>query len=414
MSQPILSHTYANGLVLVAEPMMSHESAAFTFLVPAGCAADPGDKLGLSSFTCELALRGSGPRDSRRFVQDLENLGVERGESVSTSHTSYSGATLAANLAPALEIFAELLRRPLFPAEEMDAVRLTMQQELRAIEDEPSQKVMLELRRRQYPEPWGRSSHGQATAIEAIQLDDVRNYFDEHYQPSGTILGVAGRFDWERLKDHVGQLLGDWPAGVQGAITTGKSFPRREHLHHESNQTQIGIAYDSLPYRHPDYFQAWGAVGVLSGGMSSRLFTEVREKRGLCYSVYATMHTLRDRGSVLCYAGTSAERAQETLDVTLGELTRLVDGIEANELDRLKARIKSGLIMQQESSSARSGSVARDWYHLGRVRPLDELSRIIDELSRESINHYLAEHPPRDFTIVTLGPSPLEVPVGVS
>ena len=89
---------------------------------------------------------------------------------------------------------------------------------------------------------------------------------------------------------------------------------------HEGNQTQIGIAYDSVPYRHPDYFQAWGAVGVLSGGMSSRLFTEVREKRGLCYSVYASYHTLRDRASVLCYAGTSAERAQETLDVTLGEL----------------------------------------------------------------------------------------------
>lgn len=414
MSQPILSHTYANGLVLVAEPMMSHESAAFTFLVPAGCAADPGTLLGLSSFTCELALRGSGQRDSRQFVQDLENLGVERGESVSTSHTSYSGATLSANLGPALAIFADLLRRPLFPDAEMDAVRLTMQQELRAIEDEPGQKVMLELRRRQYPEPWGRSSHGQAEAIESIQLDDVRNYFSRHYQPSGTILGVAGRFDWERLKDHVGNLLADWPVVQQPAITTGASFPRRDHLHHESNQTQIGIGYESLPYRHPDYFQAWGAVGVLSGGMSSRLFTEVREKRGLCYSVYATMHTLRDRGSVLCYAGTSAERAQETLDVTLGELTRLAEGIETNELARLKARIKSGLIMQQESSSARSGSVARDWYHLGRVRPLDELSHIIDGLSRESINHYLAEHPPRDFTIVTLGPNPLEVPVGVS
>ena len=106
-----------------------------------------------------------------------------------------------------------------------------------------------------------------------------------------------------------------------------------------------------MPYRHPDYFQAWGAVGVLSGGMSARLFTEVRERRGLCYSVYASYHTLRDRGGVFCYAGTSAERRQETLDVTLGELVRLAQGIEEHELDRLKARIKSALIMQQESSS---------------------------------------------------------------
>ena len=144
--------------------------------------------------------------------------------------------------------------------------------------------------------------------------------------------------------------------------------------------------------------------------MSARLFTEVREKRGLCYSVYASYHTLRDRGGVFCYAGTTAERAQETLDVTLGELTRLAEGVETQELDRLKARIKSALIMQQESSSARSSSLARDWYHLGRARTLDEVGRRIDELTCASINAYLAEHPPRDFTIVTLGRSALEVP----
>ncbi len=150
-------------------------------------------------------------------------------------------------------------------------------------------------------------------------------------------------------------------------------------------------------------------MGVLSGGMSARLFTEVREKRGLCYSVHASYHTLLDRGAVFCYAGTSAERAQETLDVTMGELVRLRAGIEDHELARLKARIKSALIMQQESSSARSSSLARDWYHLGRARTLDEVGGLIDALTCASINAYLAEHPPRDFTVVTLGPGALEV-----
>ncbi len=117
---------------------------------------------------------------------------------------------------------------------------------------------------------------------------------------------------------------------------------------------------------------------------------------------------------MLCYAGTSAERAQETLDVTLSELVGLSAGVRADELARLKARIKSSLIMQQESSSSRSGAVARDWYHLGRVRTLDELSQRIDALNCEAINAYLSGHPPRDFTIVTLGPNPLEVPVGIS
>ena len=133
--------------------------------------------------------------------------------------------------------------------------------------------------------------------------------------------------------------------------------PKIEHLlDHESNQTQIGIAYDSVPYRHPDYFQAWGAVGVLSGGMSSRLFTEVREKRGpVLHRLRHDAHAARSR-RVLCYAGTSAERAQETLDVTLGELVRLAEGIEAGRAGPAQGPHQERLIMQQESSSARSSA----------------------------------------------------------
>jgi predicted Zn-dependent peptidase len=414
VTETIFSHVYPNGMVLVAEPNASLESAAFTFLVPAGCAYEPVSRSGLGALACEMTLRGSGARDSRQFTQDLDNLGVERGDSVSTSHTSFGGATLAGNLYPALSIFADQIRRPHFPADQLEPSRLVVLQELRAIEDEPAQKVMLELRRHQYPDPWGRSSHGDAAAIAGVELAHVREFFAGHYRPNGTILGVAGRFDWGRLTDEVGRLFGDWPARDVAEPASGRVLPRHEHLAHESNQTQIGIGFDSLPYSHEDYFQAWGAVGVLSGGMSSRLFTEVREKRGLCYSVYATMHTLRHRGSVLCYAGTSADRAQETLDVTLGELVRLAQGVRPDELARLKARIKSSLIMQQESSSSRSGSIARDWYYLGRARTLEEVGAIVDALTCETINAYLAANPPRDFTVITLGPKPLEVSVGVS
>ena len=414
MAEPILSHTFPNGLVLVAEPMRSLQSAAFTFLTPAGSAHDPHQRGGLSSFTCELALRGAGPRDNRRFVLDLDNLGVERNESVTHAHTGYSGAMLAENLPAALPIFADLLRRPHLPEEELEAGRLVLLQELRAVEDEPAQKVMIELRRRHYPHPWGQPSQGEQKAVESIGIEDIRAHFERCYRPNGTILGVAGRFEWERLKDQVGQLLGDWHPVVTDDITERPPTCRYEHLTYDTKQTQIGIAYPSVPYRHPDYFQAWGAVGVLGSGSSARLFTEVRERRGLCYSVYASYHTLRDRGAVFCYAGTSADRAQETLDVTLGELRRLAAGIEEQELRRLKARIKSALVMQQESSSARSSSLARDWYHLGRARPLAEAEELIDALSAQSISAYLAEHPPQDFTLVTLGADELNVPVEIS
>ena len=295
------------------------------------------------------------------------------------------------------------------PADQLEAGRLVAIQELRAIEDEPGHKVMLELRRRHYPDPLGRPAEGDLPSLEAITIADIRRHYSDLYRPNEMILGVAGRIDWEQLVDQIGGLFEDWLPHDRPQIETGPSGPPLDHIAHEGNQTHIGIAYDSVPYRHPDYFQASGAVGVLSGGMSSRLFTEVREKRGLCYTVYASYHTLRDRASVLCYAGTTAERSQETLDVTLGELRRLAEGVEPNELARLKARVKSSLVMQQESSSSRSSAIARDWYHLGRVRTLDEIGRLVDALSCESINRYLAAHPPGDFTIVTLGPEPLEV-----
>ncbi len=409
MTESILSHTFPNGLVLVAEPMESLRSAAFSFLLPAGCVHDPVDRSGLGGFTCEMIQRGSGQRDSRQFVLDLDNLGLERGESVNDSHMSLGGATVAENLAESLAIYADMLRRPHLPDDQLEAVRQVMLLELQGVEDEPSQKAMIKLRGLQYPKPWGRPAQGDLAGLQAISADDVRRHFDNYYHPNGTILGVAGRFDWERLKETVDGLLGDWQPRDVALPADSPAGSNRDHVEYDSNQTHIGIAYPSVPYRDEDYFQAWGSVGVLSGGMSARLFTEVRERRGLCYTIYATCHTLRDRGAVLCYAGTSADRAQETLDVTLAELSRLAKGIESNELDRLKARIKSALIMQQESSSARSSSIARDWFHLGTVRTLDEVSRIIDDLSAESINAYLAEHPPGDFSIVTLGPRELQV-----
>jgi predicted Zn-dependent peptidase len=147
---------------------------------------------------------------------------------------------------------------------------------------------------------------------------------------------------------------------------------------------------------------------VLSDGMSSRLFSEVREKRGLCYTVFAMCHTIREQGCVLTYAGTTTERAQETLDVLLTELVRLGDGILPAELDRLKTKIKSGLIMQQESSNSRASSIAADWHLLGKVRTTSELSLILDDLSCDSINHYLANNRPNNFRVVTLGQDALD------
>lgn len=141
--------------------------------------------------------------------------------------------------------------------------------------------------------------------------------------------------------------------------------------------------------------------------MSSRLFTEVRERRGLCYAISASLSTLRDEGRVMAYAGTTSERAQETLEVTVAEILRLHEGITEEELQRCKARAKSSLIMQQESTSSRASSLARDMYLLDRVVTLDEIHRRIDSLTVEQVRQFVVDHMPKSMVLVTIGPQPL-------
>lgn len=408
MPQKIYSHQLANGLTLVAEEMDWLESAAFALLLPAGCAFEEEKKLGLGNLTCEMVQRGAGRRDSRQIVADLENLGADTSSSVSIAHTSFGGAMPAESLFPVLGIYGDMVQRPHLPDDQVDDARLTCLQEVRAIEDDLAQKLMLTLRMRHYADPWGRGPHGSEETVSSLNRADVERHFQSRYMPRGAILSVAGKINWLALKDHVEVVFGEWDHGKPFTVVE-KAPPRKYvHLNAESSQTHIGVAIDGVPYSHPDYFQLRGAVGVLSDGMSSRLFTEIREKRALVYTVYGSCHSLHDRGAVLAYAGTTAERAQETLDVLVAELRGLYKGVTHDELGRLKGRIKRSLIIQQESSSSRAGSIALDWYFLGRVRTLTELSKIIGDLSVDSINAYLAANSPREFTVATVGPEPLK------
>ena len=414
MKTEIFQHPFDNGLVLVAEKMAGVQSAAFTLLVPAGVAYDPEGQDGSSALLVDLVFRGAGARDSRTLSAAIDDLGVQRGEGVHAAHSSFSGSTIARNLIPALAIFADVLRRPHLPADQLDAARALAVQELKALDDEPRQKVMVELRARHDPYPWGRCTLGTLESLTTLTIEQVAAQFRRSYHPGGAIFGVAGDIQWEPLLDKVGHLFADWRTQPAPVVTERPPGPKLDHIPQDTTQTQIGIAYRSVPYADPDYFLARAAVGVLSGGMSARLFTELREKRGLCYSVYASYHTLKDRASIVCYAGTTNDRAQETLEVTLGELRRLAEGITNEELDRVKAGLKSSLIMQQESSGSRASAIAGDWYHLGRVRTLDEIHQAIDGLSADAIVEHLRRSPPADFTILTLGPKPLETPRGIS
>ncbi len=410
MGQQVYQHTLPNGLVLLAERMDHVRSAAINFLVPAGSAFDPPGKLGVASVLAEMITRGAGDRDSRELALALDNLGVDRDESVGAVNMRFWGSTLARNVPAALDIYADILLRPHLPEDELEPVQALALQDIQSLEDAPQTKVMVELRRRYYPPPLNKDRRGTAEDIDALTIDAVKAQFRKYVRPNGAILSVAGNIEWEPLKAQVERMFAHWEPGAAADLTPEPHTATSGHIHKDTQQTQIALAFPSVPVTDPDYYNARAASAVLSGGMSSRLFTEVREKRGLCYSVYAFHETFKTQGTMLAYAGTRSERAQETLDVTLAELKRLKDGIEDDEIDRVKAGLKSSLIMQEESTGARAGAIATDWYYLNRVRSFDEIQAIIDGLTPAKILGYLERFPVRDVTLVTLGPAPLTLP----
>ena len=407
----IRQHTYPNGLVLLAETMPGVQSASCSMLLPAGAVYESADRSGGASMLADWITRGAGDRDSFELLSALDNLGVSHGESAQSLHTSVSAATLGRNLIPALEILADVVLRPALDDEEFEPIRALTLQGLRSLEDDPGTKVIYELRRRHFPDPWGRPSPGTPETVAAATPDDLRAFYDRHYRPNGAILGVAGAVDWPALRDAVGRLFGGWEPGPEPTVVESPAGPSRDHVFRETQQIQIALAYPAATVSSPDYYRARAAAAILGGYSSARLFTEVREKRGLCYSVYASYESQKDRAAVLCYAGTSADRAQETLDVTAAEVDRLArSGVEAEELETMRAGLKSSLIMQQESSMSRAGSLASDWYYLGRVRPLDEISDALDALTPESVGEYAAGQDLGAMTVVTLGPNALKFP----
>jgi predicted Zn-dependent peptidase len=312
-----------------------------------------------------------------------------------------------------LPVYVDIMRRPRLPPAEFAAARDMVLQNLAGLEDDPGHRAMAMLRRLHLPSPWGMPTEGISAEVEAATLADVETFLAARMQPTGLIVAVAGRIDWNAFVDRVTALMGDWRGEPGPAVVAGPRGPHVGHVPHESQQTHIALGWSVPPARDDDSAICKAVLTILGGGTSSRLFTEVREKRGLCYGVSAGYSSQRDFATAVCHAGTTAARAQETLDVMLAEIDRLPGSIDADELERVKAKVASGLVMQQESTASRAGALASQWYHLGRVRSIEEELARYDRLDVPLLEDWLASRPPRDLSVVSLGPEPLEIPGAV-
>ncbi|MCC6907942.1 MAG: insulinase family protein [Phycisphaerales bacterium] len=397
----------ACGMPLLVERHDTASSVALTWLLPLGSASDEPGRIGASTVLAEWLWRGAGDLDSRGLSDALDRCGVQRSSHVGGRHLSISATLIGSRLAEALPILASVVTRPRFEDASFEAVRDLTLQSIEGLHDEHQQRTMLLARRHFFPEPFNRSGYGEADDVKQLAPEAARQAWSQWARPGGSILALAGDVDGAAVAKQLDELLSGWSGGTVEPKPQAWPAPGMHHEPETIAQVHIAVAAPAPPEPDANNMKQRIATAVLSGGMSGRLFTEVREKRSLCYSVHASYAAGRDFGAIFAYSGTTAERAQETLDVLIAELERVHSGVDESEFARAVVGLKSRLVMQGESTSARASSLAHDLYNRGAARTLDEVRDQVDAVTLEDVNAYLAGRSAGPFTIVTLGPKGL-------
>lgn len=410
ISKHYTDYQLSNGITLIVEEIEDVNSAAFSIYVPTGTVREPENLPGLANIMTECFYKGAGPYDSKGLSEISESIGFHKSISCGMEAIVFSGSVLAENLEKALEISKTILLEPRFPESELASVKSLALQDIDSVEDEPSSKVMDELTKNFYPGPYSRIGLGTKDGINALTNEDIKSFYNETFGANGVIIGVAGRVKADTVYSVIEKLFKDWKGGLP-RIPVGSLGKENKvvYLNKNTAQVQIALAYPSIGLEDPRYYAARIGVNVLSGGMSGRLFIEVREKRGLVYRVGASHSGAKGRSAIFASAGTTPENAEETLKVMIEQLHSLADGVSEEELHRAKVDLKTRVITQGESTSARAGSLASDWWNLKRVRSLLEIKDAIDKVSEADIVNYSKAFPVSPITLAVLGSKELSL-----
>ena len=404
MAERIDIYKLANGMTILGIPMQEVQSAAFDFLLPAGAALMPNDCCGAPAVISDWIFRGAGNKTSRELTDLLDGLGLHRGSSIESKHIALSAALQADNLLKAIRLYADIILKPALNNQQFEYSRQLALQSLTSLEDNPLHKILLMLPEYFYPDPLGRSPVGNQKDLQNLTPQMCKQIISDNFNISQTIFAIAGKYDFQKLCSLLEKLFADEKPKKPKGINIKTQSLAYHHRQHDGAQVHIGIMTPTVTPQNADYYNARVAVAVLSGGMSSRLFTEIREKKGLCYAIGANYHSLREMAGIWCYAGATPDKAQETYDVITTELKKLTEEIANDELERAKKGLGSHLIMDSESTIARAGAAAMDYYMLGKVRSLEEIKQQIEKTSVKSVLDFLKKNPFDKFCSVTIGP----------
>lgn len=409
-------HRLPNGIEMLGQYMPSLSSLTFGLQFNAAVINEPEAKQGLAHLFEYMLFQGTKEKDARALNEAFESLGARKGASTGLETSQIWAQIVNTKFDDTLALINELVLTSTFPKDELEQMRNIVLQEIRRRDDEPMSRIFELVRANFYQgTALARPLLGTSESVRSLQRYDLRQFWKERYQPNNMLFAIAGKFDWDHVVRRVEELFGDWQGEAAPSPEQRPAPTQRIALEYqEGKQEHIALMVPFANYPDPDYYPSLVVSEVLGGNMASRLFVEVREKRGLVYSVSASQTANKHIGALRIYAGTTPEQAHECLEVIINELRKLEqEGITADELERAKIQLKSENVMRGEGSGARMSALARSWWFERKVHTIQEVKESIDAVTQESIlellhNHSLL-HP---LTIAAIGPLSQEELVG--
>lgn len=378
-----------NGLTVVTDLMPHLETTSVGVWVNTGARNECPHQHGVSHLLEHMAFKGTQRRSARAIAEEIENVGGHINAHTTHETTAYYARVLKNDLPLAIDLLSDILQHSVFEAGELERERGVVIQEIGQSLDTPDDLVFDHLLEAAYPaQALGRTILGTVDTVRSFGRDALQGYMSERYQARGMVLAAAGAVDHAELvalaEERFAALPGERERGLEPAKFRGGE--RREAR--ELEQAHVALAFEGPAYNDEDYYTAQIFSSVLGGGMSSRLFQEVREKRGLCYSVFAYAWSFVDTGMLGVYAGTSPDDLAELMPVIAGEIARLGEDATEEETARARAQMKAGLLMNLESSSSRAEQIARQYTIHGRVLPLDEMIAKVDAVDAAAMRRF--------------------------
>jgi predicted Zn-dependent peptidase len=374
------------GLTVVTDTMPHLETAALGVWAGVGGRDEKPDEHGISHLLEHMAFKGTTTRSAREIVEAVEAVGGDLNAGTSTETTAYYARVMKADVPLALDVLSDILANPSFVPEELEREKNVIVQEIGAAQDTPDDVVFEHLNELCYPDqPMGRSLLGTAKTLKAFDRDKLNGYLSTHYRGPDMVVAAAGAVDHKRVVEDVAQRFASFngsaaPKPLPAAFGKGGS----RVVHRDLEQAHLTLALEGVPQSDPSLFSLQVFTNILGGGMSSRLFQEVRENRGLCYSIYTFHAPYTDTGFFGLYTGTDPSDAPEMMEVVVDIIGDAVETLTDAEVARAKAQMKAGLLMALESCSSRAEQLARHILAYGRPQTLPEMVAKIEAVSVES------------------------------